>query len=101
MCLCLCVLLVFPLPFKSCFDDFNVFFLSLVFTCVCVCAAEFLTRCLPFLAVDHEVMRFMGNDTSEQDFKLILHDTTGSLLVGGRCVCVCVSWGGVCEQGKE
>ena len=46
-------------------------------------------------------MRFMGNDTEEQDFKLILHDSTGSLLVGGRYVCmyvcVCVS---VCVEGK-
>lgn len=49
---------------------------------------------------DHEVMRFMGNDSSEQDFKLILHDTSGSLLVGGRNVIYNLSVSDLQEQSR-
>lgn len=35
---------------------------------------------------DQEVMRFVGNETHDEYLKLILPDTSGSLLVGGRNV---------------
>ncbi|XP_042210654.1 semaphorin-1A-like isoform X2 [Homarus americanus] len=56
---------------------------------LCVCVAG-----------DDEVMRFVGNDTHDEHFKLVLHDSSGSLLVGGRNVIYNISVSDLQEQNR-